>query len=63
MSGPGSRFKGKHSLDSDEEDEADEANSSKYNILDSDDVEGMTRRLNRHRLYMHSTCRHFWKRS
>uniref|UniRef100_H3C8B5 CD2 antigen cytoplasmic tail-binding protein 2 n=1 Tax=Tetraodon nigroviridis TaxID=99883 RepID=H3C8B5_TETNG len=40
MSGPGSRFKGKHSLDSDEEDEGDEANSVKYNILDSDDVEG-----------------------
>uniref|UniRef100_H2T7W0 CD2 antigen cytoplasmic tail-binding protein 2 n=1 Tax=Takifugu rubripes TaxID=31033 RepID=H2T7W0_TAKRU len=40
MSGPGSRFKGKHSLDSDEEDEGDEANRSKYNILDSDDVEG-----------------------
>lgn len=42
MSGPGSRFKGKHSLDSDEEDEGDEANSVKYNILDSDDVEGMS---------------------
>lgn len=61
MSGPGSRFKGKHSLDSDEEDEVDEANSSKYNILDSDDVEGMTRWLNRHTLCMHSTCMHFWK--
>lgn len=45
MSGPGSRFKGKHSLDSDEEDEADEANSVKYNILDSDDVEGMSNHL------------------
>lgn len=45
MSGPGSRFKGKHSLDSDEEDEGDEANSVKYNILDSDDVEGMSNRL------------------
>lgn len=43
MSGPGSRFKGKHSLDSDEEDEGEEANRSKYNILDSDDVEGMSR--------------------
>ncbi|KAJ8253524.1 hypothetical protein COCON_G00201360 [Conger conger] len=38
-SGPGSRFKGKHSLDSDEEDEGEEE-SSKYNILASDDVEG-----------------------
>lgn len=42
MSGPGSRFKGKHSLDSDEEDEGEEANSVKYNILDSDDVEGLS---------------------
>ncbi|KAM9346698.1 CD2 antigen cytoplasmic tail-binding protein 2 [Symphorus nematophorus] len=40
MSGPGSRFKGKHSLDSDEEDEGDDTNSSKYDILASDDVEG-----------------------
>ncbi|KAL3986701.1 hypothetical protein ACER0C_013816 [Sarotherodon galilaeus] len=40
VSGPGSRFKGKHSLDSDEEDEGEDTNSSKYNILDSDDVEG-----------------------
>ncbi|XP_008414553.1 CD2 antigen cytoplasmic tail-binding protein 2 isoform X1 [Poecilia reticulata] len=40
VSGPGSRFKGKHSLDSDEEDEGDGAESSKYNILDTDDVEG-----------------------
>lgn len=40
MSGPGSRFKGKHSLDSDEEDEDDDAKSSKYDILASDDVEG-----------------------
>lgn len=41
VSGPGSRFKGKHSLDSDEEDEGeDEEKSSKYNILASDDVEG-----------------------
>ncbi|XP_049418078.1 CD2 antigen cytoplasmic tail-binding protein 2 [Epinephelus fuscoguttatus] len=40
MSGPGSRFKGKHSLDSDEEDEGEEKNSSKYDILASDDVEG-----------------------
>ncbi|XP_068193154.1 CD2 antigen cytoplasmic tail-binding protein 2 [Antennarius striatus] len=38
--GPGSRFKGKHSLDSDEEDEGNETNSSKYDILASDDVEG-----------------------
>ncbi|KAG7505843.1 hypothetical protein JOB18_041247 [Solea senegalensis] len=40
VSGPGSRFKGKHSLDSDEEDEGEGTNSSKYDILDSDDVEG-----------------------
>ncbi|XP_022595356.1 CD2 antigen cytoplasmic tail-binding protein 2 [Seriola dumerili] len=39
-SGPGSRFKGKHSLDSDEEDEAEDTNSSKYDILASDDVDG-----------------------
>ncbi|KAL0993292.1 hypothetical protein UPYG_G00105760 [Umbra pygmaea] len=39
--GPGSRFKGKHSLDSDEEDEEEDGEkSSKYNILASDDVEG-----------------------
>lgn len=53
MGGPGSRFKGKHSLDSDEEDEGDEANSVKYNILDSDDVEGMS--CHRNRLGMRST--------
>lgn len=52
MSGPGSRFKGKHSLDSDEEDEGDEANNVKYNILDSDDVEGRSCYLNT--LGMHS---------
>ncbi|XP_062841034.1 CD2 antigen cytoplasmic tail-binding protein 2 isoform X2 [Trichomycterus rosablanca] len=41
VSGPGSRFKEKHSLDSDEEDEGeDEDKSSKYNILDTDDIEG-----------------------
>ncbi|KAI1884763.1 hypothetical protein AGOR_G00229850 [Albula goreensis] len=40
VSGPGSRFKGKHSLDSDEEDEGEGEESSKYNILASDDVEG-----------------------
>lgn len=40
MSGPGSRFKGKHSLDSDEEDEGGDTKHSKYNILASDDVEG-----------------------
>lgn len=33
--GPGSRFKGKHSLDSDEE---EEEGSSKYDILASEDV-------------------------
>nr|XP_020461161.1 CD2 antigen cytoplasmic tail-binding protein 2 [Monopterus albus] len=40
VSGPGSRFKGKHSLDSDEEDEGEDTKSSKYDILASDDVEG-----------------------
>uniref|UniRef100_A0A3P9H8P7 CD2 antigen cytoplasmic tail-binding protein 2 n=1 Tax=Oryzias latipes TaxID=8090 RepID=A0A3P9H8P7_ORYLA len=40
VSGPGSRFKGKHSLDSDEEDEGGDTKHSKYNILASDDVEG-----------------------
>ncbi|XP_026061675.1 CD2 antigen cytoplasmic tail-binding protein 2 [Carassius auratus] len=41
VSGPGSRFKEKHSLDSDEEDEGDVGeNSSKYDILASDDVDG-----------------------
>lgn len=60
MSGPGSRFKGKHSLDSDEEDEGDEANRSKYNILDSDDVEGMCCWLNTHKLCTHSTCVYFF---
>ncbi|XP_060029040.1 CD2 antigen cytoplasmic tail-binding protein 2 isoform X2 [Erinaceus europaeus] len=39
VGGPGSRFKGKHSLDSDEEDD-DEEGSSKYDILASEDVEG-----------------------
>ncbi|XP_004773950.1 CD2 antigen cytoplasmic tail-binding protein 2 [Mustela nigripes] len=36
--GPGSRFKDKHSLDSDEEDDAERP--SKYDILASEDVEG-----------------------
>lgn len=41
VSGPGSRFKEKHSLDSDEEDEeSDGEKNSKYNILDSEDIEG-----------------------
>ncbi|XP_026991278.2 CD2 antigen cytoplasmic tail-binding protein 2 isoform X1 [Tachysurus fulvidraco] len=41
VSGPGSRFKEKHSLDSDEEDEGEEGEkNSKYNILASDDIEG-----------------------
>ncbi|XP_056609547.1 CD2 antigen cytoplasmic tail-binding protein 2 [Triplophysa dalaica] len=40
VSGPGSRFKEKHSLDSDEEDAGDEENTSKYDILACDDVEG-----------------------
>ncbi|OCT64549.1 hypothetical protein XELAEV_18045648mg [Xenopus laevis] len=41
--GPGSRFKGKHSLDSDEEDDDDETSdgrSAKYDILAPEDVEG-----------------------
>ncbi|XP_069044394.1 CD2 antigen cytoplasmic tail-binding protein 2 [Lepisosteus oculatus] len=37
VSGPGSRFKGKHSLDSDEEEEEE---GQKYDMLASDDVEG-----------------------
>lgn len=41
VSGPGSRFKEKHSLDSDEEDAGDEENTSKYDILACDDVEGL----------------------
>ncbi|XP_028558870.2 CD2 antigen cytoplasmic tail-binding protein 2 [Podarcis muralis] len=40
VGGPGSRFKGKHSLDSDEEDDEEEGRGSKYDILASDDVEG-----------------------
>ncbi|XP_040296864.1 CD2 antigen cytoplasmic tail-binding protein 2 [Bufo bufo] len=42
VGGPGSRFKGKHSLDSDEEDEAEDESgeSSKYNMLAPEDVEG-----------------------
>ncbi|XP_039620964.1 CD2 antigen cytoplasmic tail-binding protein 2 [Polypterus senegalus] len=41
-SGPGSRFKGKHSIDSDEEDDEGEGGSdgSKYNILATEDIEG-----------------------
>ncbi|XP_019751572.1 CD2 antigen cytoplasmic tail-binding protein 2 [Hippocampus comes] len=39
-SGPGSRFKGKHSLDSDEEDDGEDTQSNKYDILASDDVDG-----------------------
>ncbi|XP_030042264.1 CD2 antigen cytoplasmic tail-binding protein 2 [Microcaecilia unicolor] len=38
--GPGSRFKGKHSLDSDEEDDEEAGDSQKYDILSSEDVEG-----------------------
>ncbi|XP_068779416.1 CD2 antigen cytoplasmic tail-binding protein 2 isoform X2 [Struthio camelus] len=38
VGGPGSRFPGKHSLDSDEEDEAE--GSSKYDVLAPHDVEG-----------------------
>ncbi|XP_069768981.1 CD2 antigen cytoplasmic tail-binding protein 2 isoform X2 [Narcine bancroftii] len=36
--GPGSRFKGKHSLDSDEEDESEDVD--KYDILAAEDIEG-----------------------
>ncbi|XP_041038555.1 CD2 antigen cytoplasmic tail-binding protein 2, partial [Carcharodon carcharias] len=43
--GPGSRFKGKHSLDSDEEDEADEGEMTKYDILATEDIEGEGRRV------------------
>ena len=39
VGGPRSCFKGKHSLDSDEEEEEDEG-SSKYDMLASEDVEG-----------------------
>ncbi|XP_067883733.1 CD2 antigen cytoplasmic tail-binding protein 2 [Heterodontus francisci] len=38
--GPGSRFKGRHSLDSDEEDEDDERDTKKYDILANEDIEG-----------------------
>eukprot|EP00079_Xenopus_tropicalis_P030001 XP_012825722.1 PREDICTED: CD2 antigen cytoplasmic tail-binding protein 2 isoform X1 [Xenopus tropicalis] len=43
VGGPGSRFKGKHSLDSDEEDDEEETSdgrSAKYDILAPEDVEG-----------------------
>ncbi|KAF3846107.1 hypothetical protein F7725_003185 [Dissostichus mawsoni] len=41
VTGPGARFKGKHSLDSDEEDEGEDKKiTNKYDILASDDVEG-----------------------
>ncbi|XP_073416644.1 CD2 antigen cytoplasmic tail-binding protein 2 [Dendrobates tinctorius] len=43
VGGPGSRFKGKHSLDSDEEDDDGDDESgadSKYNMLAPEDVEG-----------------------
>ncbi|XP_073505141.1 CD2 antigen cytoplasmic tail-binding protein 2 [Phyllobates terribilis] len=42
VGGPGSRFKGKHSLDSDEEDDGDDESgaASKYNMLAPEDVEG-----------------------
>ncbi|XP_072128150.1 CD2 antigen cytoplasmic tail-binding protein 2 isoform X1 [Mobula birostris] len=38
--GPGSRFKDKHSLDSDEEEEGDEGDSTKYDMLATEDIEG-----------------------
>uniref|UniRef100_V9L3Y8 CD2 antigen cytoplasmic tail-binding protein 2 n=1 Tax=Callorhinchus milii TaxID=7868 RepID=V9L3Y8_CALMI len=39
--GAGSRFKGKHSLDSDEEEDDEEGgDSTKYNILTTEDIEG-----------------------
>ncbi|XP_043540391.1 CD2 antigen cytoplasmic tail-binding protein 2, partial [Chiloscyllium plagiosum] len=37
---PGSRFKGKHSLDSDEEDDEEEQDAQKYDILATEDIEG-----------------------
>ncbi|XP_063791552.1 CD2 antigen cytoplasmic tail-binding protein 2 [Pseudophryne corroboree] len=42
VGGPGSRFKGKHSLDSDEEEELEEisGDAAKYNMLAPEDVEG-----------------------
>ncbi|CAH2308263.1 CD2 antigen cytoplasmic tail-binding 2 isoform X1 [Pelobates cultripes] len=40
VGGPGSRFKGKHSLDSDEEDDYESGDSAKYNMLAPEDVEG-----------------------
>ncbi|XP_018430982.1 PREDICTED: CD2 antigen cytoplasmic tail-binding protein 2 [Nanorana parkeri] len=42
VGGPGSRFKEKHSLDSDEEDDGDDVTggSDKYNMLAPEDVEG-----------------------
>ncbi|XP_069507757.1 CD2 antigen cytoplasmic tail-binding protein 2 isoform X2 [Ambystoma mexicanum] len=42
VTGPGSRFKVKHSLDSDEEEDEDEGggDSNKYDILNVEDVEG-----------------------
>ncbi|XP_077129753.1 CD2 antigen cytoplasmic tail-binding protein 2 [Ranitomeya variabilis] len=42
VGGPGSRFKGKHSLDSDEEDDGEDESGadSKYNMLAPEDVEG-----------------------
>ncbi|XP_068100202.1 CD2 antigen cytoplasmic tail-binding protein 2 [Hyperolius riggenbachi] len=42
VGGPGSRFKEKHSLDSDEEDDGEEGpgDSAKYNMLAPEDVEG-----------------------
>ncbi|KAM7225152.1 hypothetical protein CapIbe_023129 [Capra ibex] len=40
VGGPGSRFEGKHSLDSDEKEKNDDEGSSKYDMLASEDVGG-----------------------
>ncbi|KAG5194047.1 hypothetical protein JEQ12_020408 [Ovis aries] len=40
VGGPGSRFEGKHSLDSDEKEKNDDEGSSKYDVLASEDVGG-----------------------
>uniref|UniRef100_A0A452E7N4 CD2 antigen cytoplasmic tail-binding protein 2 n=1 Tax=Capra hircus TaxID=9925 RepID=A0A452E7N4_CAPHI len=40
VGGPGSRFEGKHSLDSDEKEKNDDEGSSKYDVLASEDVSG-----------------------
>lgn len=51
------RFKDKHSLDSDEEDE----NTGKYDILDEDDIEGLQATRNGIRIYQTCPCLVFIK--